>query len=244
MQLPDPQFAPRIDRSRSLRRAVGRRPLTLPLLRLWPAFRSGEVISRSTDYCVEGFPFSANTYAYATVLDSNPRLRGAHHTHMEGQILLAARRGIPTALVVRHPLQACESLAVFHGHTPAARYFLARWISFHQRLLEVIEQGLVVVCPFEQITVDPAYVVEALNDRFDAGLAPPGSSADDLLAKSHQIRGARGMPPRSAYEEELSGSLDELRDSLRTDPRAAEALALYERICAYAFAGREAATSS
>ena len=233
-----------MDPTRAIRRPLGRRAATVPLLRLWPAFRSGEVVARDTDFCVEGYPFSANSFAYATVIESNPGLRGAHHTHVEGQVLLAARRGIPTALVVRDPLQTSESLAVFDGGIPASSYFLAGWIGFHERLLQVIEQGRVAVCPFEQVTADPTYTVKALNARFGAGLMPPTSSADDLYEQAQAIRDARGMPHRSTYEEERALRVDDLREALRTDPRAPEALALYRRICSYAPVGDELATSS
>ncbi len=231
---PNSQIAPRVDRSREIRRLIGRRRATLPLLKIWPAFRSGEVVSSSTDFCVEGFPFSANTFAYCSVLDSNPLLRGAHHTHQPGQVLAAVSRGIPTALVIRNPLDAVESIAIFDGGVAAAHHFLGVYIGFHRRLHGVIERGGVVVCPFDRVIADVSYTVQALNSCFAIDLETPRSSAQDLLTSSQKMRNARGMLHRSTYEDDLGVGLEDLRAAIRDDAYAPEAIELYQRMRSYA----------
>jgi hypothetical protein len=243
-QLPDFSLAPRVDRSRLLRGAISRRLLTLPLLRLWPSYRGGEVVGRDTDYCVDGYPFSANTFAYVSVLDSNRDLHGAHHTHASAQLLVAAKRGVPTALVVREPLEVTESIVVFDGGVAAVRHFLSEWVDFHTRLMAVIEHGQVVVCPFDRVIADPSYVVRALNYRFGTSLLLPSSPAEELKARAQTMRDARGMPARSTYEDTLDENLDQLRKAIRQDSLAPRATALYERLLAYAPAADELATSS
>lgn len=240
----DSQIAPKVDRTRELRRLIGRSRATLPLLKVWPAFRSGEVVSASTDFCVEGFPFSANTFAYCSVLDSNPHLRGAHHTHQTGQVLAAVSRGIPTALVIRNPLDAVESIAVFDGGVAAAHHFLGVYDGFYRRLSRVIERGGVVVCPFDRVVADPAFVVRALNLRFGAGMLAPISEVEVISARAKELRDSRGMPARDSYEGLGSNSLDEVRKAIRSDPRLPDVSNTYDWVLGFAPTDEELATSS
>ncbi len=233
--LSDLQIAPRVDRTRLLRRYLGRRPQALPILKLWKSFRSDEIVSRSSDFCVEGFPFSANTFAYCAVLDANPGLVGGHHTHMEGQVLRAAQLGIPTALVIRDPRDAVESLAVFDGGQAAARHFVPLWADYHRRLSTLIEEGGVVVCPFDRVVADPSFTVRAINAGFGTDLAIPVSSSEEI---------SRGMASRATYEDSSSESLDDLRRAISSHPDTPRAIETYEWALGFAPDEEELATSS
>lgn len=234
IQFPDLRFAPRVDRSLIMRKVLGGSPLTLPLLRVWSSYRSGELVDSTTDVCVEGFAFSANTFAYVSVLDSNPHLNVAHHTHALGQVIAAARRSIPTALLVREPLATLESLIVFDGNISRIGSTCSRWIDFHERLMPAIVEGKVVVCPFHRVTTNPAYTVLALNSSFGTNLAPPTTSVDQLSIRAQEMRNERGMPSRSSYEGDLEVSLDQVRAAIRDEPRASEAIELYQRVSSHA----------
>ena len=238
------QFAPRVDRTRVLRRYLGRSPKTLPVLKAWKSFRTDEIVSPSSDFCVEGFPFSANTFAYYSVLDANPRLSGGHHTHLEGQVKRAVRLGIPTALVIRDPRDAVESLAVFDGGQAAARHFVTVWADYHERLSKVIEDGAVVVCPFDRVVGDEAFTVRAINARFRAGFALPTSSSEEISRQAREMRISRGMASRDTYADSFPESLDELRAAIGNHPDTPRALEIYEWACDFAPDEEELAISS
>ncbi len=242
--LSDLQIAPRVDRTRLLRRYLGRRPGALPILKAWKSFRSDEIVSRSSDFCVEGFPFSANTFAYCAVLDGNPGLVGGHHTHMEGQVLRAAQLGIPTALVIRDPRDAVESLAVFDGGQAAARHFVPLWADYHRRLSTLIEEGGVVVCPFDRVVADPSFTVGAINARFGTDLAIPVSSSEEISRRAREMRISRGVASRATYEDSSSESLDDLGRAIRSHPDTPRAVETYEWVLGFAPDEEELVTSS
>ena len=53
---------------------------------------------------IDGYTRSASTYAvYAFQLSQARPVRVAHHLHAPAQLIEAARRGVPTLMVIREP---------------------------------------------------------------------------------------------------------------------------------------------
>lgn len=78
-----------------------------------PGRNNGFVVDRGTEIVIEGYPSSANTYAWITFLESQHReVRVAHHLHLPSQILEGVRRKIPVLVLIRNSFDAARSLCV------------------------------------------------------------------------------------------------------------------------------------
>ncbi|MFM8527145.1 MAG: hypothetical protein ACKOPI_00025 [bacterium] len=137
-----------------------------------------------------------------------------------------------------------ESLAVFDGGQAAARHFVPVWADYHRRLSTVIEEGRVVICPFDRVVADPSFTVRAINARFGTDLAIPVSSSEEISRRAREMRISRGMASRDTYEDSFSESLDDLRRAIRNHPDTPRALETYEWALGFAPDEDELATSS
>lgn len=77
-----------------------------------PAHAGKALVDAETDLCLEGFPRSANTYAYQLLKVSNPQFKIAHHTHSIANIKLALKYRIPTFVLIRAPIDALTSAVI------------------------------------------------------------------------------------------------------------------------------------
>ena len=67
-------------------------------------------IDEYTEIVIEGYPRSANsTTAYGFLARQTRPVRLAHHKHHAAQLLLAAKQGIPSVMLIRQPEQAVVS---------------------------------------------------------------------------------------------------------------------------------------
>ena len=91
----------------------------------------------------------------------------ASHVHHPSQVKLAARRGIPTLLVIRDPVPCLASYLIAGPHG-LPRQVLKEYIEYHTELLPYLDR--VVVADFEEITQDMGGVIARLNSRFGIDL--------------------------------------------------------------------------
>lgn len=124
-----------------------------------------KVVERGDDALIDGYPRSANTFAWEAFLTSQDRpMKVGNHFHTPAQFMLARKYGIPAMLVLREPLAAASSLVVFDEalYNPAGtlRYYL----DFHRPLLRIADSF--VVAPFEEVTSDFGKSIDRLNARF------------------------------------------------------------------------------
>lgn len=161
-----------------LRRVAARRPNTyFPLLRIRRR-RLPLAVRRESDLCIEGFPRSANTYAVATFEHANPSLTHvARHLHAPAQLKRAVSYGVPTVLLVRHPIDAVASLLV-RGHPGRVDDLFLDYIELAETGVEL--HGSLVVVGFEEMTSDPGVLADRLNERFGTGFEryEPSPDAD------------------------------------------------------------------
>ncbi|MFT7404842.1 hypothetical protein [Zhongshania sp.] len=126
------------------------------------------VVSKETDCVIDGFPRSANSFAYATFFDSQ-KDKGLHiatHTHSPAQIVQAVRWGVPTMLCIRAPKDAVRGLLSFEieldlrqrnadasnivlPDSSRVRKALRRWHFFHSNILPY--RNDIFVAHFERI---------------------------------------------------------------------------------------------
>jgi glycosyltransferase involved in cell wall biosynthesis/SAM-dependent methyltransferase len=165
-----PTSTPRALARRSLRRArrlIGNHPVFLPVVLRATPIGTTRAITPSTELVIEGFPRSGNTFAYFAVLEVEPDATVTSRVHTPSQMRLAVRRGIPTLLVVRDPVDCLASNLIASPHVPI-RSILEEYVRHHEQVLPLLDH--VVVATFEEVTTDFGEVIEALNQRFGLGL--------------------------------------------------------------------------
>ena len=145
----------------------------------------GEPVGSDTDLVIEGFPRSGNTFATAafdvaldTMTSDRPVI--AHHIHAPSQVIAAAREGIPTLVVIRHPEDAVVSLLIQQPHVTAGQGVRA-YRRFYRPLLPYRDRF--VLARFEEVIRDFGAVIRRVNERF--GVTFPifdGSEASVRLA--------------------------------------------------------------
>lgn len=141
-----------------------------PVLCRWLFLRSGEVVTRETEICIEGFPRSGNTYAVIAFQQAQPRTVSiAHHVHAPGSVLIAVRMGKPAIVLVREPEEAVLSTVIRYPQV-SLRQALRGYRRFYEPLVRSRHQ--LVVGRFEDIVADPGKVIEEVNRRFGTKFRP------------------------------------------------------------------------
>ena len=156
----------------------------LPLCRLFISLglKNGAVVGTGTELVIEGYPRSANTFAlYAFEIAQQRQVQVAHHLHSAGQVLWAARKGIPTVVLIRNPREAVSSRLIREPRI-STEWAIKDYIQFYERIIPVGDRCLFVT--FEEVTGDFGKVIEAVNDRFGTQFS---SSAVTSETESHVI---------------------------------------------------------
>jgi hypothetical protein len=145
--------------------------LYLPLARRRYPGPSPRVVGPDTELVIDGYTRAASTHVVYAFQLAQPRpVRTAHHLHAPAQVIAAARRGIPTLLLVREPDGTALSQSAREPHVTVGDALLAH-ARFHERLLPYREAF--VVADFTEVTQDLRPAVGALNERFGRGFRLP-----------------------------------------------------------------------
>jgi hypothetical protein len=195
-----------------------------------------EVVGPDTDLVVEGFGRSGSTFAVDAIqmVQSRP-VRIAHHTHAAAQVIAAVRRGIPTLVLVRHPLEAALSHMV--RRDISARPPLVAWIRYHRRILPYREG--IVVGRTEALSQQIGEMIREVNRRFGTSFdvfEPSEREVERVFERiERRNRDQRAGDPRSLARPTLER--DERKAALRAQldapslaPLRRRALALYRRL--------------
>jgi hypothetical protein len=144
------------------------------------------IVSPGHDLVIEGFPRSANSFAVSAFMFANgwrdPRV--ATHVHSPAQVLLAARWGIPTIVLIRPPEDAVAGWMAYaiqrgtaDGRAMGPRR-KAAWIRAqtlrYARFYEAVERlgDRLVLAHFSEATRDFGAVIARLNERFGCDFEP------------------------------------------------------------------------
>jgi hypothetical protein len=201
------------------RSRAGKHPwLAIPLAR---ALAEGAVIDATTDVVIEGFPSCGNSFAVAAFLMAQEPTpcRVAHHTHMSAQVIVAARRSVPTMVLIRPARDAVVSLLA-RSKSLRAGTAVRGYIRFYERLLPLSDRF--VVGSFTEVVKSFDAPIRRLNDRFGTSFVPFGNTADEIerihaLMLAHERR-------RGRHPDEIERTIPRpsaARDALKSQ-RAAE----------------------
>lgn len=160
---------------------LGRRPRLYHWAHRWRDGYADRLVTDDTDIC-EGFPRSANSFAVSAFEHAqDEKLSIAHHNHVPAPILNAVRRGLPTIVLIRDPVDAVVSfralqlqtseVSVTRSYQLALSYpdQLRAWQAFHECIAPIQEQF--VVAPFERVIDDFGAVIGVVNERFGTTFA-------------------------------------------------------------------------
>jgi len=124
----------------------------------------GSLANSQTDIVIEGFPRSANTFAFlAFKLAQTKTFNIAHHKHAIAQFLIAKKYNIPSILLIRCPEEAVISFVIREPCITLERA-LKYWINFHKKLLRY--QDFFIVADFKETTTDFGQVITKVNQYF------------------------------------------------------------------------------
>jgi len=159
---------------------------------------SNRMVTDATDLCIEGFPRSANSFAVGAFEQAQSQpVQIAHHNHVPAPLLDACRRGLPTMVLIRDPVEAVISNrglqlqigAVEDKPMPMHVSFetqLKAWHSFYDTVWPKRDQ--VVIAPFETVTDDFGPIIDQVNTRFGTEF----DRFDHTDANVDAIRSTRG----------------------------------------------------
>jgi len=132
--------------------------------------RRAIMVSSDTEFVVEGFPRSGNTFAVAAFLLAQQRpVKISHHLHVPAQIIYAARLNIPTLVLIRKPDEAILSMVIREPWITIqdALYLYCR---FYDKIL--LYSSNYVVGAFEEIVNNFGNVTRRVNERFGVEFVP------------------------------------------------------------------------
>ena len=148
----------------ALRRSLMMHPaLYLPLAR-WKRAESVRVLDARTEFVLDGFERSANTFAaIAFQVAQNGHVKMAHHMHAVAPLIEAGARQVPTLITVRSPQATILSSMILQPRVTAGQW-LKTYVAFYEGLMGSRESFL--VATFEEVTSDFGAVIRRVNGRF------------------------------------------------------------------------------
>lgn len=152
---------------------VGRFPsLFFPFYKVFGPRKNQKLLFDSnTELVIEGFPRSANTFAVVAFEQAQlTPVNLAHHLHVESQLTIAAKHGVPAVALLRNPEDSFRSLLIRHPDTPVS-WIIQRYIHFYTAVKNAEPNCLVV--EYEDIISDMGKVVDKINKHFDKNFTVP-----------------------------------------------------------------------
>jgi hypothetical protein len=194
--------------------------LYLPLARHRYPGPSPRVLDADTEVVIDGYTRSASTFAvYAFQLGQPTPVRLAHHLHAPAQLMEAARRGLPTIMVIREPRGAVLSQVV---REPGVDLLDATWAysRFHESLAACRDEF--VIADFDQVTNDFGGVVRRMNAKYGTSYGVFDGSAEQV-SWCRRLMGRRDtLSPVLLGFESGTVSLDEVKAHVLGLPPASE----------------------
>jgi hypothetical protein len=129
----------------------------------------GLIVRPDTQFVIEGYPRSANTFAVLAFQRAESRpVRLAHHLHVPAQIMRAVEWRIPTLVLIRKPVDAVTSLLIRYTDLDPRRC-LRDYTIFYDSILSL--RGGFVVGEFDEVVNNFGSVIAKVNVRFGTNFA-------------------------------------------------------------------------
>jgi len=211
---------------------LGRSPSLYRLLhRLRGAPRSGNLVEPTSDLCIEAPSGSGNSFFVNGFLMINPGVRLAHHHHVAAQLLRGVALGVPTAVILRDPVDCVVSRC-----SDASRLIgpvFAQWIRFFTTA-EALAPSLLLLS-FASVTGNPGEAIERINRRFARSFESRFPEAERVFASmdeayAHAVGDAAGVRNPNRPDPSKADRKRSIRPSVESHRLAPAARALYRRL--------------
>jgi hypothetical protein len=174
-----------------------------------------KAIGKDTEIVIEGFPRSANSFSVAAFKLAQPQpVRVAHHLHFSGQVIAAAKMGIPALVLIREPEEAVltglSRMLELNFEYNVARQALreySRYLRFYLPILPY--RRYFVLARFESVTSEFDEVIRKVNDRFGTSFAEFSHTATNVERSFEAIGGYRPSEERNRIKDKLRDQLQE-----------------------------------
>lgn len=134
------------------------------------------------DLLVDGYPRTANSYAYNFLTRFHGDVRCVHHTHASATLKMARRFGTPSVVLVRDPLDAVTSNLIRSQGSLA--YLEGHYRQYYDYVREHADELRVV--PFETVTQDPVGFLEIVET--EAGLPRVDPRPEEVAEANDAVR--------------------------------------------------------
>jgi hypothetical protein len=136
-----------------------------PIAKLKTKMNAGQVaVNRRTDIVIEGFPRSANTYAFAAFsYAQGGDVNVARHFHAPAQLIYGLKFRIPSVMLIRNPNDAIVSYILREKSISALQAFRS-YISFYKPMLPYASQ--LVIGEFNIVISDFDRIIDAINKKW------------------------------------------------------------------------------
>lgn len=131
------------------------------------------------DLLVDGYPRTANSYAYNFLTRFHGDVRCVHHTHASATLKMARRFDTPPVVLVRDPLDAVTSNLIRSQGSLA--YLEGHYEQYYDYVRDHADE--VTVVPFETVTQDPVGFLEVVER--ETGL-PPADPTQEQVAEANE----------------------------------------------------------
>lgn len=203
--------------------------------------RRARSITEDAELVVEGFPRSANSFTVHAFLAAQSRyVETAHHLHLPLNVIYGVKRGKPTLVLMRNPVEAAVSNVALQAQARRREradgaYFsqlefelrlkhsLHAWMRYY-RSISPFRHGFLWVA-YEDVVRDLGSVIDALNRRFGTDFDVFRHTRENVL--SVFSRGGYHLNP-SAERDAIKDELFELVRSPRLAKTAQVAISHYE----------------
>jgi hypothetical protein len=174
-----------------------------------------EVLNDATKVVIDGFPRSANTFAAIAFQTAQERpVRIAHNLHSAAHLTVAARRGLPTLVLIREPTDAVLSEAI-RERPVSLRQVLAAYCRFYEAIAPHV--GSMTVGEFSRVTNDFGSIIVEVNRRFGTTFRPFEHTSETNAVVFDLIDERERRPAVKTVDDYLAGklSLDDVQAAYR-----------------------------
>ena len=233
-----PRFLRRV--SYGTRAVVSASPtLYLPIARRrYRRDTENRVVDRDTEFVIDGFQRSGNTFSVVAFETAQDRpVRTAHHLHAAAQIVAAARLRVPALVLIREPADSVLSYMIREPEI-SARMVLSNWVRFYGTVASFKDR--VVTADFVEITTDFGSVIRRVNahygttfKEFDHTDENVAQCFDLIERRSSQHYGTlveTKVPRPSAERERLKAELQAAYNANDLAPLRAKAQRIYRAL--------------
>jgi len=166
---------------------------------------------------IEGYPRSANTFAYCAFKFVNPNVKIAHHLHLPFQIIQAVKLNIPAIVLIREPKDAIISRMIRNPYLSNKSYII-EYIKFYKALLK--HKDKIVVARFADIINNFPTIIEKTNKKFKTDFNIFEQSNENIKKIFHEIENLDKMDNKSDLVNKLTVSLPKDKEEYKREKEA------------------------